>query len=100
MWGLFGASKPATKSLIIPKYGGDDGINLETALQYGTSQPESSARVVIHLVQGMANGLVALQSFIQEYSLKVYQPAYADVTTLVDVGNTDGWMKVRFDSAK
>ncbi|TFK55669.1 PLP-dependent transferase [Heliocybe sulcata] len=77
-WKIFGAGQPKekTSSVTIPKYAKDprNNVNLATALQYGT-----------------ATGLVPLQKFLQEFTAKVYQPAYSDFATLVQTGNTDGW---------
>lgn len=52
-------------------------VNLAVALQYGTAQ-----------------GILPLQSFIKDFSAKVYQPAYSDFATLVQTGCTDGWSRV------
>lgn len=79
MWKLFGAgSKEKTNSITIPKYTSDPAneVNLAVALQYGTAQ-----------------GILPLQKFLKEFSAKVYQPGYADFTTLVHTGNTDGWSR-------
>lgn len=37
----------------------------------------------------MAKGTVHLQSFVQEFSKKVFAPPYVDWTTLAHCGNTD-----------
>ncbi len=48
-----------------------------------------------HLLQySGAQGHPALQAFIKEFVKKIYQPAYADWDTLLDIGSTDGWSKV------
>ncbi|KZS93370.1 PLP-dependent transferase [Sistotremastrum niveocremeum HHB9708] len=77
-WNLFrGSEKVQTDRITIPKYTANpEDPNLAVALQYGT-----------------ATGLVPLQKFIQEFVTKVYQPAYSDFTTIVHVGNTDGWSR-------
>ena len=75
-WRLFSSKTERTEHLSIPKYATGpptDMVSLEVALQYGTAQ-----------------GLVPLQRFMRDFTAKVYQPAYADFTTLVHAGNTDG----------
>ena len=79
VWKLLGAgtSKEKTAPLTVPKFPtSPDQINLATALQYGTAQ-----------------GLVPLQKFLKEFIVKVYKPAYANCTILVQTGNTDGWSR-------
>ena len=80
VWKLFGAGsarKEKTAPLTVPKYpSAPDDVNLAVALQYGTAQ-----------------GLVQLQAFLREFVKKVYQPGYADCTTLMHTGNTDGWAR-------
>ncbi|KAJ3558312.1 hypothetical protein NM688_g998 [Phlebia brevispora] len=79
VWKLLGVvnAKEKTMPITVPKFpSSSDEINLAVALQYGTAQ-----------------GIVQLQKFLKEFSLKVYQPAYSDCTTLVDTGNTDGWSR-------
>ncbi|KAH8118799.1 PLP-dependent transferase [Phellopilus nigrolimitatus] len=82
LWRLFSAKKKErTEHLSIPKYISAqprpaDAVSLDVALQYGTAQ-----------------GLVPLQSFLQTFVARVYQPQYADATTFVHAGNTDGWSK-------
>lgn len=77
LWRLFGtgsSKKERTEHLEVPKYARDrEEVSLEVALQYGTAQ-----------------GLIALQKFMREFTAKVYQPQYSDFTTLVHAGNTDG----------
>lgn len=76
LWKIFsGARKEKTNTITIPKFTDhpQDEVNLATALQYGT-----------------ATGLPQLQKFINNFVEKVYQPGYADWTTLVQTGNTDG----------
>ena len=64
-------------TITVPKYpSSSDDINLAVSLQYGTAQ-----------------GIVQLQKFMKEFVAKVYQPGYADCTTLIDTGNTDGWSR-------
>ena len=54
----------------------DDGeVNLATALQYAP-----------------ATGLARTQTFIREFSERVYASAYDNWTTLVHTGNTDGYV--------
>ncbi|KAI0329543.1 PLP-dependent transferase [Cubamyces sp. BRFM 1775] len=80
LWKIFGgARKEKTNTITIPKFTDhpQEEVNLATALQYGT-----------------ATGLPQLQKFINNFVEKVYQPAYADWTTLVQTGNTDGWSRV------
>ncbi|KAH9009853.1 PLP-dependent transferase [Lactarius deliciosus] len=55
----------------------DDGVNLASALQYGT-----------------ATGLPRLRTFMREFTERVYAPAYDNWTTLVHTGNTDGWDRI------
>ncbi|KZP00312.1 PLP-dependent transferase [Calocera viscosa TUFC12733] len=80
LWTLFGGgATKKTKEITIPKRaaGGDlQAVQLATALQYG-----------------QATGLPLLQKFINEFVIKVYRPANPTTTTLVHVGNTDGWAK-------
>ena len=79
-WKLFSSGKKErTEHLSIPKYAAADpseAVSLEVALQYGTAQ-----------------GLVPLQKFMRQFTERVYQPQYADFTTLVHAGNTDAWGK-------
>jgi hypothetical protein len=61
----------------IPKYPETpDDVNLAVALQYG-----------------LAKGIPQLQKIIQEFSTKVYRPAYANFATIIHAGNTDAWNK-------
>ena len=78
LWSLFSKSDAKTTVPIsIPKYPAKPSdVNLAAALQY---QP--------------ATGLPALQTIIHEFSSKVYQPAYRNFATLVNIGNTDGLVK-------
>ncbi|KAI9000704.1 PLP-dependent transferase [Trametes punicea] len=78
LWKLFGSSrKEKTSTISIPKFPErPEDVNLATALQYGT-----------------ATGLPQLQKFINNFVEKIYQPGYADWTTLVQTGNTDGWSR-------
>jgi aromatic amino acid aminotransferase I len=69
----FGSSKERTTEITIPKYPTELGqVNLATSLQYGA-----------------ATGIVQLQSFFNDFTGKVFQPAYDDWTTKVHTGNTD-----------
>ncbi|THH17418.1 hypothetical protein EW146_g3385 [Bondarzewia mesenterica] len=81
LWHLFGSDKRTerTSRIVVPKAPSPDdgGLNLSVALQYGP-----------------ATGMALLQAFIQDFSAKVYQPAFSDFTTLVHTGNTDGWSRV------
>ena len=75
-WRLFGTgeTKEKTNAISIPKYpAAPTDVNLAVALQYGT-----------------ATGLPQLQKAINEFVEKVFDPAYADWTTLAHTGNTDG----------
>lgn len=77
-WKLFGYSSRVerTERYSIPKFTSNPAeVNLATALQYGT-----------------ATGLVPLQKFQQDFTQKVFQPKYQDVTTLAHAGNTDGFV--------
>jgi aromatic amino acid aminotransferase I / 2-aminoadipate transaminase len=78
VWKLFSGQKEKTTSITIPKYTSDplNEVNLAVALQYGTAQ-----------------GIIPLQKFLKEFAAKVYQPNYADFTTLINTGNTDGWSR-------
>ena len=78
VWKLFGAgTKEKTTPITVPKYPSTaNDVNLAVALQYGTAQ-----------------GLVQLQKFIKEFVGNVYQPAFADWTTLIHCGNTDAWSR-------
>jgi aromatic amino acid aminotransferase I len=70
-------SKERTTDITIPKYPTEFGqVNLATSLQYGA-----------------ATGIVQLQAIFNEFSAKVFQPAYADWTTKVHTGNTDAWTR-------
>jgi aromatic amino acid aminotransferase I len=74
------AKKPANQTIFVPKY---------------DATPDPSKVTLEHLLQySGAQGHPALQAFIKEFVQKVYQPAYADWDTLLDVGSTDGWSKV------
>ena len=79
VWKLFGggSSKERTTPITVPKFpNSTEDVNLAVALQYGTAQ-----------------GLVQLQKFLKEFVQKAFQPAYANCTTLVQTGNTDGWSR-------
>lgn len=80
LWKLFSPGKKEhTSHMSIPKFSTakpTEAVSLEYALQYGTAQ-----------------GLVPLQNFVRDFTARVYQPQYSDVTTLVHAGNTDGWGK-------
>lgn len=45
------------------------------------------------LQYGMAGGVPQLQDVTKEFTRKVYRPGYDNYTTLVHIGNTDGWVK-------
>ncbi|EIM92817.1 PLP-dependent transferase [Stereum hirsutum FP-91666 SS1] len=79
LWRLFGSSQQNTTKLTVAKTPAptDLGLNLAVALQYGP-----------------ATGLKPLQDFLQEFSARVYNPAFSDFTTLAHTGNTDGWGRV------
>ncbi|KAI0685029.1 pyridoxal phosphate-dependent transferase [Cytidiella melzeri] len=80
VWKLFGAgsSKEKTTNITIPKFVSNpmEEVNLATALQYGTAQ-----------------GILPMQKFLKEFAGKVYQPGYANWTTLIHTGNTDAWSR-------
>lgn len=42
----------------------------------------------------LARALPPLQEFLQDYSTRFFDPAYADFDVLVHGGNTDGWTRV------
>ncbi|KAH9483055.1 Aromatic amino acid aminotransferase C56E4.03 [Psilocybe cubensis] len=74
---LFSSESDSTIPISIPKYPSTPtDLNLATALQYG-----------------VARGIPQLQSTIVAFTTRVFQPAYADATVLLHVGNTDGWSK-------
>ena len=75
LWRLFGPGNDDSTRVEVPREPrrGDGGLNLANALQYSA-----------------ATGLVPLQTLIREFTERVYDPAYADWTTLVDTGSTDG----------
>ncbi|KAF8192568.1 pyridoxal phosphate-dependent transferase [Pholiota molesta] len=77
IWNLFSGSKDNIMPISIPKYPETpDDVNLAVALQYG-----------------LAKGIPQLQKIIQEFSTKVYRPAYANFATIIHAGNTDAWNK-------
>lgn len=53
-----------------------------------------SSCAVLNYTSGPATGDAHLAKAIREFSANVYQPAYSDWTTLVSVGNTEGWARV------
>lgn len=75
LWRIFGSGNDNSTRVQIPREPrqGDGGLNLATVLQYGP-----------------ATGHALMQKFIREFTERIYAPAYADWTTLVDTGNTDG----------
>ncbi|KAF7301640.1 Aminotran-1-2 domain-containing protein [Mycena indigotica] len=76
IWKLFGA-KEKTTAITIPKYARrPEDLNLATALQYGLS-----------------SGLPQLQKLVENFSKRVYDPAYNDCVTMLHAGNTDAWNK-------
>ncbi|KAI0278621.1 pyridoxal phosphate-dependent transferase [Russula aff. rugulosa BPL654] len=79
LWRLFGSGNDDSTRIQIPREPreGDGGLNLATALQYSP-----------------ATGLAPLQKIIREFTERIHAPAYADWTTLVDAGNTDGWSRL------
>lgn len=81
LWKLFGSnddSTPATKTMTIPKYLANpkdlEGVQLSTALQYGTSK-----------------GLLGLQNFVANFTKSVYKPLNAQMQCVVHIGNTWAW---------
>ena len=44
----------------------------------------------------MARALPQLQEFLQDYSTRFFDPAYADFAVLAHCGNTDGWSRVSY----
>lgn len=75
-WNLLSSSQ-STETISIPKYADKPkAIDLATSLQYSTIK-----------------GLPQLSAICTEISNRIYQPAYANFTTLVHAGNTDGWAK-------
>jgi len=78
LWNLISGRKEHTIPFQIPKYAAKLGeLNLSETLQYN-----------------MASGAPLLQSFIKDFTEKVYRPAHKNYATLVHTGNTDGWGKV------
>ncbi|RDB22762.1 Aromatic amino acid aminotransferase C56E4.03 [Hypsizygus marmoreus] len=76
-WSIFSGSKGKDTPLHIPKYASrNDDLCLARTLQYS-----------------MASGIPQLQKIAKEFTDKVYKPAYANYTTMMHVGNTDGWGK-------
>lgn len=76
LWSFFTTSKP-TVPITVPKFpSSPTDLNLASALQYGVSK-----------------GLPQLNEFIKAFTAAVYRPAYANWTTLVHTGNTDGLNK-------
>lgn len=74
LWNLFSPGKPAVP-ITVPKYpSSPTDINLAKALQYGT-----------------ARGIPQLDTFIKAFTTTVYRPAYANWTTFMHTGNTDGF---------
>jgi aromatic amino acid aminotransferase I len=77
IWALFSNRKDSTSPISIPKYPKDPlDLNLATALQYS-----------------LASGLPQLAQVVREFSRTIYKPAYSNFTTMIDIGNTDGWSK-------
>ncbi|KZV91707.1 PLP-dependent transferase [Exidia glandulosa HHB12029] len=70
-------NRTRTTHFAIPRYPAAKGdASLAEALQYGP-----------------ATGLKMTQEFIRKFVERVYAPAYNNWTTLVDVGNTEGWSR-------
>ncbi|KAJ7276368.1 pyridoxal phosphate-dependent transferase [Mycena haematopus] len=79
LWKLLGGGKEKTTQVTVPKYPAHPGdINLATVIIF----PQNIA------------GIPQLQKIVQEFSEKVYDPGYANYTTLLHAGNTDAWHKV------
>ncbi len=80
LWRIFGGgvgrSDDTTTRIEVPREPRQDdgGVNLASALQYSP-----------------ATGLPRLQTFIREFTERVYAPAYDNWATLVHTGNTDGY---------
>lgn len=78
IWNIFSSLDTERGSISVPKYSSSpEEINLAVALQYS-----------------QANGLPQLQKLIQEFTCKIFKPAYSNFTTLINGGNTDGWSKI------
>ena len=45
-------------------------------------------------IVGLARGIPQLQEFVQDYTTRFFDPAYADFAVLIHGGNTDGWNRV------
>ncbi|KAL0579527.1 hypothetical protein V5O48_002456 [Marasmius crinis-equi] len=78
-WRLFGKSSPAerTTPFTVHRFSDNDkDLTLATSLQYS-----------------MAKGLPQLMTMINEFTEKVYRPAYSNYATGIDLGNTDGIQK-------
>lgn len=43
---------------------------------------------------GLARAVPQLQDFLEDYSTRFFDPAYADFAVLIHGGNTDGWNRV------
>jgi aromatic amino acid aminotransferase I len=80
LWRIFGGGAgrrdDTTTRIEVPRepQPDDGGVNLATALQYAP-----------------ATGLKRTQEFMREFTERVYAPAYDNWTTLVHIGNTDGY---------
>lgn len=75
-WNLFSSSQ-LTETISIPKYADKpQDVDLARSLQYSP-----------------VKGLPQLSAVCREISHRIYQPAYANFTTHVHTGNTDGWAK-------
>ncbi|KZV86025.1 PLP-dependent transferase [Exidia glandulosa HHB12029] len=69
--------KERTTTITIPRFPtGPNEMSLADSLQYGP-----------------ATGVALLQTFINDFVERVYAPNYENWTTLVHVGNTDGWSR-------
>lgn len=44
----------------------------------------------------LARALPQLQEFLNDYSTRFFDPAYADFAVLAHCGNTDGWSRVAY----
>jgi len=45
---------------------------------------------------GLSRALPQLQEFLEDYSTRFFDPAYADFVVLAHCGNTDAWSRVSY----
>ena len=102
LWNLFGTKeKHHTEHIKVTKYVSDPSkdINLASALQYSKLQELRSPLDGCSgqlTTTGWAKGIPQLQEFLQDYSARFFDPAYADFVVLATCGNTDAWSRVSY----